>query len=416
MRKNLSKKFYLNFGILIIIGLIAGFILYFSIPSEIILPQDSRLSINTLPSCSLSENCISEESKPLVKRCGSTLTINTGNTGNFSYSLKLFDKIPLKEINVSVIPKNYVIPGGEAVGVKLYTEGLLVVYVSEVTGADGVQYSPAKDAGIRENDRILKVDGKDIGSNEEFTDYINAKKSTVRLTVARNEEITETDAVPVISGADGKYKLGIWVRDSTAGIGTLTFYNPQNNSFAALGHAICDSDTLSILKLADGSLMNCSVISAKKGEYGNPGELKGSISGGEIGKILINDSFGIYGELNNCSLVDGKEPIEVSTRFQVKEGPALILCDVDGGGAKEYAVEISKVSKSARSDNKGMVITVTDEELLEKTGGIVQGMSGSPILQNGRIVGAVTHVFVNDPTRGYGIFIENMLSEAEKIK
>ena len=201
----MSKKFYLNFGILIIIGLIAGFILYFSIPSEIILPQDSRLSINTLPSCSLSENCISEESKPLVKRCGSTLTINTGNTGNFSYSLKLFDKIPLKEINVSVIPKNYVIPGGEAVGVKLYTEGLLVVYVSEVTGADGVQYSPAKDAGIRENDRILKVDGKDIGSNEEFTDYINAKKSTVRLTVARNEEITETDAVPVISGADGKY-------------------------------------------------------------------------------------------------------------------------------------------------------------------------------------------------------------------
>lgn len=412
----MSKKFYINLSIIIIIGVIAGFILYFSIPSEIILPRDSQLSFNTFPSCSLTEDCILTESKPLVERNGSILTINTGNTGDFSYSLKLFDKIPLKKINVSVIPKNYVIPGGETVGVKLYTEGLLVVYVSEVTSTDGAQYSPGKDAGLRENDRILKVDGKDIGTNEEFTDYINAKKSTVHLTIARNEEITETDASPVISGADGKYKLGIWVRDSTAGIGTLTFYNPQNNGFAALGHAICDSDTLSVLKLAEGSLMNCSVISVKKGEYGNPGELKGCITGGDIGKILINDSFGIYGELNNTSIIDGKEPIEVSTRFQVKEGPAVILCDVDGGGTKEYAVEISKVSKSAAPDNKGMVITVTDEELLQKTGGIVQGMSGSPIIQNDMLVGAVTHVFVNDPHKGYGIFAENMLEKSNSTE
>lgn len=370
----MKKKIYINSSILIIIGIIYGFILYFSIPSEIILPQNSQYSTDTFPSCSVVEDCVLSENKPLLNHSGNKLTINTENPGYFSYQLKLFDKIPIKKINVSVMPKNYVIPGGEAIGVKLYTDGLLVIYISEVTGIDGCQYAPAKDAGLLENDRILKVDGNKITSNEYFTDYINAKKSTIQLTIARNEEIRTIDITPVPSAADRKHKLGIWVRDSTAGIGTLTYYNPENKSFAALGHAICDSDTKSILSLSDGAIMNCDIVSVKKGEYGNPGELRGNIYDKNIGKILTNNRFGIYGILNNPSFLAEKVPIEVATRFQVKEGPAAILCDVDGTGAKKYDVQITKVSKIKEPDNKSMVITVTDKRLLDATGGIVQGM------------------------------------------
>lgn len=412
--EKMSKKFYIKLSIITAIGIILA-ILYLSVPSKIILPQDAEFTINTYSDFILDEESISAEKTPLIKRNGSLLTINTSDTGSFNYNLKLFNKIPYKKVSVSVVPKNYVIPGGETIGVKLYTDGILVVYVSEVTGTDGEIHAPAKDSDIRENDRILTVDGEKIETNEEFSQIINAKKSSVHLTVARDEEIIETDISPVVSETDGKYRAGIWVRDSTAGIGTLTFYNPESGGFAALGHAICDSDTMSILKLAEGSLMNCSVVSVKKGEYGTPGELKGCISGGEIGKILINDNFGIYGLFNENAMSEEKDLIEVATRFQVKEGNASILCDVDGEGVKEYAVEISKVSKSPEPDNKGMVITVTDEELINKTGGIVQGMSGSPIIQNGMLVGAVTHVFVNDPHKGYGIFAENMLDKANTV-
>ena len=411
----MSKKFFLKFSFLIIIGTIITSLLYSSIPSQIILPQGSQFSLNTFASVSLSQNCISSKSETLVQKEGSVLTINTSEVGNFDYDLKLFNKIPLKKINVSVVPKNYVIPGGETLGIKMYTKGLLVVYVSEVTGVDGISYSPARDSGIKQNDRILSVDGLEIHTNEEFSDYINSKKSTVDVVLARDDEIITTKITPVESQSDKKYKLGIWVRDSTAGIGTLTFYNPENSSFASLGHAICDSDTMSILKLSEGRIMNCEVISVKKGEYGAPGELKGSMVGADIGEIKINDSFGIYGHLYNDKIIDGKEAIETATRFEVKEGPASMLCDIDGKGVLEYSVEITKVSKSLQENNKGMVITVTDKNLIEKTGGIVQGMSGSPLIQNGKLIGAVTHVFVNDPTRGYGIFIENMLAEAEKI-
>ncbi len=324
---------------------------------------------------------------------------------NFNVSSK--DTVPVTQ-EVNSFQKTYVIPSGEAVGVKMFTDGLLVVYVSEVVDKDGNRFYPAKDAGLRETDRILSVDNIEIETNEQLSDYINKVKTRVNLKVARDEEIFETQVTPVLSN-DGNYRIGIWVRDSTAGIGTMTFYNPKNKSFASLGHAICDSDTGAVLTVEDGDLVGCDILSVKKGKNGVPGELSGQFKNNNLGKIIKNNEFGVYGKLNNNFVFDNNKLMEAATRYQVKQGAAQILCDVDGQGVKSYNVEIMSVSKLAAVDNKGIVLKVTDDELLSKTGGIVQGMSGSPIIQNGKLIGAVTHVFVNDPTRGYGIFIENMI-------
>ena len=324
------------------------------------------------------------------------LNLSENHTENFSLAQE-----------VSAVSKKYVIPSGEAIGVKLYTDGLLVVCVSEVVDNNGNKHYPSKLAGLRETDRILSVDGIEIETNEQLSDYINEVKRQISLKVARDEEIFIAKINPVLSN-DGQYRIGLWVRDSTAGIGTMTFYNPQNNTFAALGHAICDSDTGAILTVSDGALVGCDILSVKKGKNGVPGELSGQFQNRNIGKIIKNNDFGIFGKTDNIS--PDQKQMEVATRYQVKTGPATILCDIDKDGVKSYDIEILSVSKSAERNNKGIVLRVTDEELLSKTGGIVQGMSGSPIIQNGKIVGAVTHVFVNDSTKGYGIFIENMLN------
>ncbi len=405
-----NKK--VSFGLILFFAIFFGFILYISLPMKIVLPENTHLSLKTLPLYSI--DAAVSANAPSVECNGGVLDIHSDKKGDFEYNITLFEKIPLKKLKVSVIPKNYVIPSGEAVGVKMFTDGLLVVCVSEVVDKSGNRYYPTKDAGLRETDRILTIDNINIESNEQISDYINKVKRKVRLRVARDEEIFETDVVPVLSN-DGHYRIGVWVRDSTAGIGTMTYYNPQNNTLAALGHAICDSDTGAVLKVSQGDLVGCEILSVRKGEHGAPGELSGQFQNNTLGKIIKNNDFGIYGKINNPSLLDTTKAVEVATRYQVKQGSAQILCDVDQEGVKSYDVEIVSVSKSAIPDNKGIVLKVTDEELLSKTGGIVQGMSGSAIIQNGKLVGAVTHVLVNDPTKGYGIFIENMLSEAEKI-
>ena len=337
-----------------------------------------------------------------------------------SFGLIIFFSIFFSFIQYSSVPSEeyiktsasvndiYLIPSGEAIGVKMFTDGLLVVRVSDVIDKNLKHQSPAKTAGLRETDRILSVDGIELGTNEELSDYINLVKRPVLLKVARDEEIFETQITPVISN-DGYYRIGIWVRDSTAGIGTLTFYNPKTSEFAALGHAICDADTGVILRLSEGDLVGCDILSVKRGEHGVPGELSGQFKNKNFGKILKNNDFGIYGEIKNNEIFNNGNLMRAATRFQIKQGQAQILCDVDGNGVKNYNIEIIDVSKDSGINNKGIVVKVTDEELLKKTGGIVQGMSGSPIIQNDMIVGAITHVFVNDPTKGYGIFIENML-------
>ncbi len=335
---------------------------------------------------------------------GVTATINTAKADRYSVDAKLFNVIPIKSVEVSVVPKKYLVPSGEAIGVKLYTDGVLVVGISDVTDNYGKIFQPAKDAGIMVGDRILSVNGKAIENIDDFTNKINEAENCATLEIAREDQKFSVELSPVYSKESGSYKVGLWVRDSTAGIGTLTFYNPKDNTFAALGHGICDSDTKELMTVRKGSINACRIRSVIKGERGVAGELSGDFSGIEIGDITKNTDAGIGGKAN---AVPQNEAIMIASRFEVKKGGAEILCDVDGSGPRRYKIEITRIQKG--QDGKNLVLKVTDDRLISKTGGIVQGMSGSPIIQNGKIVGAVTHVFVNDPTKGYGIFIEEML-------
>lgn len=345
------------------------------------------------------------EGESLDFKWGVTATVNTSKVDRYSVEAKLFNVIPIKSVDVSVIPKKYLVPSGEAIGVKLYTDGVLVVGISDVTDSYGKIYQPARDAGITVGDRILSVNGKYVKNINDFTDKINEAGTRATLEIARQDYRFSAELSPAYS-KDGGYKVGLWVRDSTAGIGTLTFYNPEDNTFYALGHGICDSDTKELMAVREGSINACRIRSVIKGERGIAGELSGDFSGVEIGEITKNTDAGISGK---ASIHSQAEPVMIASRFEVRKGNAEILCDVDGCGPRRYKIEITRIQKG--QDQKNLVLKVTDDRLIEKTGGIVQGMSGSPILQNGKFVGAVTHVFVNDPTRGYGIFIENMLAE-----
>lgn len=407
--------------LLVVLPVLMVLNIYCSIPGEIRLTEHSSCSMPLKPFCSVTTEpgalaASSKTTEAMVSESNDALHLNAGSSGDYNLSLKLFDAIPVKTIHVSVEPKTYVVPSGSPIGVKLYTKGLLIVSISDVTAADGVTKSPGKDAGLKTGDRILAVNGKTVSTTEDFSATVNDIQAAITLTVAREDATFDVSVTPVLAKDENKFKLGIWVRDSTAGIGTLTFYNPENTAFGALGHAITDVDTGNIMEIDNGSILSCNIISITKGASGAPGELTGSFSNEYLGKIKQNTELGLYGTLSAPDAINAQEPIEVATRFQTKEGPAYILADVNGNGVKKYSVEIEKVSKSSGIDNKGIVLKITDPVLLEETGGIVQGMSGAPIIQNNMLIGAVTHVFVNDPQRGYGIFAENMLDMTNNLE
>ncbi|MBQ8637166.1 MAG: SpoIVB peptidase [Clostridia bacterium] len=322
--------------------------------------------------------------------------INTASVGVQNVTAELFGTVPIKTVEVSVVPEQYVYASGEVIGVRIYADGVMVVGVETISGA--------RIAGIKKGDLIKKINGIPADSTEQISKVLSSQKVNT-LTICRGGEVFDL----TVRGQMGEkgYIVGMWVRDSAAGIGTLT-YTTDDYSFGALGHAICDSDTELVVPLGHGSLSPCRVTSVKAGESGEPGELMGVIGGEVIGAVHTNSDLGLYGTLS--SEAKGIK-LPIATEFLVKEGDAEILSDVDGTGVKAYKIRIEQISRSNSKTNKSMSLRVTDENLLSITGGIVQGMSGSPIIQNGRIVGAVTHVFVNDPTRGYGIFIENMLGE-----
>ena len=302
-----------------------------------------------------------------------------------------------------------VIPSGECIGVKMYTDGLIVVNTSELKDKNGKIRNIAHEYGIKKGDIIKKINGREAISSHTLADTVaSSGGKELTLTIENDNKATEKKVKPIRT--DEGYKLGIWLRDSTAGLGTITFFT--QNSFAALGHGICDIDTGNIMPIHRGIIQDCTINSIVKGSNGSPGAITGNIDGSEKGKITKNTEKGIFGTLSSPPI--GKA-MPVADKKEVKTGDAVILADVDGNGVQEYSIEIKRIFPPM-SDTKDMVIKITDSSLIEKTGGIVQGMSGSPIIQNGKLVGAVTHVFVNDPTRGYGIFIENMLAEAEKIK
>lgn len=302
--------------------------------------------------------------------------------------------------------------GGIPFGVKFYLDGALITKIEDVECEDGMR-SPAKAAGLRVGDVITEVDGEAVQSAATVAQAIADKgDAPIKLTVKRGDSTAKLELTAAKSVSDGRYKAGILLKDSTAGVGTVTYINSETGEFAGLGHGITDGQTGALLPLYRGVVVDVNIVGIKRGQAGSPGEIRASFGADKSGTLVNNTELGVYGvfgtEPENCEI------IETATRDEIREGEAKIYCTLDKSGRKEYTVRLSEIDRTSKS-NKCFVVEVTDQALLEKTGGIVQGMSGSPILQNGKLVGAVTHVFVNDPTRGYGIFIENMLSEAEKI-
>ncbi|MGI6527174.1 MAG: SpoIVB peptidase [Caldicoprobacterales bacterium] len=347
------------------------------------------------------------------------LTIEPVNQGNVSLDFLLFGFIPVKKLTISVTSPKKLIPGGNSIGVSLYTNGALIVGTSDVTDPAGITHFPAIDAGLLPGDVIEKVNGiavKDAGHLSQLVNKVKGK--SVDLECRRNNRVFVARIHPIQDASDSKYRLGLWVRDSTAGVGTLTFVDPESGYMGALGHAITDVDTGALLSVKDGVISESTIIDVNMGKKGMPGELVGNFTNNRkvLGTIIKNTSFGIYGKATRkISNPIYNNPMPIAFQYNIKPGKATILTTIDDKGIQEYEIQLIKINRQAVPGSKGLVLEITDPRLLEKTGGIVQGMSGSPILQNGRVIGAVTHVFVNDPRKGYGMFIEWMLEEANKI-
>lgn len=332
-------------------------------------------------------------------------------TGSYNADVKLFGIIPVRSIHVDVHPQTELIPCGSTIGIKIFTQGLVCVGTSELKAEDGSISNPGNDYGIHDGDILLSAGEIPLETTEQLAEIVSVSEGKpLQLTIERSGKTFQKE-LPPVKTEDG-YKLGLWVRDSTAGIGTLTFYDEKTGQFGALGHPISDADTGTLMPVSRGTILNASVFNIKKGARGEPGELKGIFqnSAGELGSIQKNTKQGIYGNLDPSRLKTEGQSYTAASRSQIKEGKASILSNIDGETVQEFEIEIQRVMKYGSENCKDMVIKITDEGLLEKTGGIVQGMSGSPIIQDGKLVGAVTHVFVNDPTRGYGIFIDNMVA------
>ncbi len=300
-------------------------------------------------------------------------------------------------------------PGGMHFGAKIVSKGLTVVKFTDTKGENA---SSAYLAGIRAGDVIIKINSKEIKNIEDFVKEVekNGGKE-MKVTVLRNDKEICFNVTPSYSKDDGKYKTGIWVKDSTSGIGTITYIDPKTNSFGGLGHAICDGITGKMVTFNRGTVLNVDINGVTKGQVGTAGELKGTFKNQKIGVLTKNSPCGVFGYLSDNCFLAPEGPLKLCPKEEVNIGSAYIWCSLDSGSPQKYRIEITDIN-STDSNVKNFKVKITDEKLLEKSGGIVQGMSGSPIIQNGRIVGAITHVLINDPTTGYGIFIENMLEQA----
>ena len=376
-----------------------------NIPQTIQIFQGEEVSIPTLWGVKISNKSETIETS-------STLYSTTFNEiGEEKLEVSLFDKIRLKTINVNVIEDIDVIPVGEIVGIKLYTNGVMVVGMSSIEGEDGNIYKPYQELGIQEGDSITYINDTEITSTKELVEEVNKSLGQeIELTFNHKEE-TRKGKIKPVKNKDDLYKLGLWVRDSAAGVGTVTFYNEDTKCFAALGHAITDIDTGEILSTSSGEIDIAKILSIVKGKKEEPGRIEGTINSDfTIGSIYNNTKFGIFGVIKNPQNIklDFNKKMKVASRNEIKLGEATCLSGIDGE-IKEYKLEITKIYQNNNYDNKSMLINITDENLIEKTGGIVQGMSGTPIIQNGKFVGAITHVLVNNPTVGYAVFGDLML-------
>ncbi|WP_123040897.1 SpoIVB peptidase [Cohnella candidum] len=345
------------------------------------------------------------------------LSIHPKQTGTTELKLRLFGKIPFKTVKLQVVPDLKVIPGGQTIGVKVKSAGIMVVGHHLVKTGEGTKASPGEDAKLKLGDLIVEIDGQrsnDVSKIASLAEASGQSGKPLTLLVQRGKERFRTQLKPAYDQEDRAWRLGLYIRDSAAGVGTLTFYAPDHNVYGALGHVITDMDTQTPIVVGSGEILHSSVISISKSQNGEPGEKRAIFKEGKtLGNVERNTSFGIFGRMNDLpGNAYRSEAVPVAFAEEVEEGPAEIWTVVGGQKVEKFAIRIVHVSKQAAPATKGMVIKITDPRLLERTGGIVQGMSGSPILQKGKLVGAVTHVFVNDPTSGYGCYIEWMLQDA----
>lgn len=370
------------------------------IPDEIQISRDSGES---------TEDVTEVLSAPLVTF---EKAVTVSQDGGYILPCRLLGYIPFKEVKVTPVDEQEIYVSGSTIGIYMETEGVLVIDTGEIEDQNGEMKEPAKNL-VRQGDYIVSFNGEKISTKRELiNDIAGVDGEEVTLEVKREGESVPVSVTPV-KDTKGDYKLGIWVRDDTQGIGTLTYVD-QNGRYGALGHGISDIDTAQLLNIRNGALYKAQILAINKGSKGNPGELAGFIRYDDrniLGSIEINSKNGIYGQFYKGA-EDGitLKKMPVAYKQDVKTGEASVLCNVDGE-VREYQAEIKRIDLNHEDTNKSFVIQITDEKLLEKTGGIVQGLSGSPVLQNGKMVGAITHVFVQDSTSGYGIFIENMLGK-----
>ena len=377
------------------------------LPSNIILMQGESMELNTVLGVGI-------RSKETMQTSSNLNTKLTDQVGKKDLEISLFNTIPVKDVTVNVIPKTTVVPLGKAIGMKMYTEGVLVVGMSEIEGE-----KPYQNSGIEEGDRIIEINNTKISNTDDLVKCVNSSQGNeIKIKYISDNEELVTKIEPTKT-SENEYKLGLWVRDAAAGVGTLTFYEPSTGSFASLGHGINDVDTAELIEIANGELVTANILDIVKGTDGSPGEIRGSIDSGiTIGNIYKNTEYGVYGNITNLSglNVDTSNEIEVADRSEITTGKAEILCELENGKTEYYEIEIKKIFKDNNQDNKSMLIEITDEELIEKTGGIIQGMSGAPIIQNNKFVGAVTHVLVNDSKVGYGVFADLMIKQLREVE
>ncbi len=393
------KKVFKKLPIFFILIFLTILLLYVSdidnLPDSVIIFEGEALKLNTIFGVNIETE---ETSNPNIERINNNETITVAAevqdeeeidcTGTINLSVKVFGT-KVKEISVNVIEDVEVVPIGDLIGVKLYTNGVLVVGMSEISGIDSNKYKPYEGSGIEEGDVIVEINKKEITGTYDLTRQINKSEGTdMAVTYIRDGKILNTTMKAVKTDED-TYKIGLWVRDAAAGVGTATFYEPESGTFASLGHGIVDADTDELIEIASGEVVTANILSIVKGKDGEPGKIQGSIDGQPtIGTIYKNTPYGIYGHLNNISalFIDRNNLMDVALRNEIQVGDASIISTLENGETKEYDVKIEKIYLNNNIDNKSMVIRVTDDELLNITGGIVQGMSGSPIIQNGKLV------------------------------
>lgn len=376
------------------------------IPDDIIILRNEDLKFKTMPGISIIETM-------------RTFSLDKETKVDTSIEIQAFGKISLRNVELTTLEDIEVVPVGKIVGLKLYTNGVLVVGMSEIEDESSRLVKPYEKTDIKEGDMILEINGEEIKDIQDLKTIVNnTSGNDVEIKLLRDGTSVVVSNIRPVKVSNDEYKLGLWVKDAATGVGTMTFYEPKSNKFALLGHGITDTDTNSLIYIDSGELVTSKVVSVKKGASGEPGEIRGTILKQKtIGKVNKNTNFGVFGELEDLTTlnIDTSKKYKIALRNEIKEGSAKILCSTDDSNkVQEYEIEIEKVYTDNDSNNKSMLIRITDDKLIEKTGGIIRGLSGAPIIQNGKFIGAVTNVLVSNPKIGYGIFADLMIKEMNK--